>query len=676
LVRAGRRLHDLFTNRWLRAVVRLVGLALLCLTTIVTTGVWYLSNAVPLPDDPVAPQASQLFYRDGHTLLAWVGISDREDVSLDRVPLPVREAVLTAEDRDFYSNSGISVRGILRAMWADAQGGSEGASTITQQYARNAYLTQDQTIGRKLKEMVLAIKLEHRYSKDEILDRYLNEIYFGRGAYGIAAAAQAYFGQPIERLTVAQGAVLAAVIRDPTDLDPANDPVAAHDRWTWIVSGMADAGYLTQAAADALVYPDVLAQAPTDITAGGVNGLIVGLVERELDASGITAQTLHTAGLRVITTLDARTQQAALAAIARGRHGLDPGIHAALVAEDPLTGGILAYYGGDRGAGFFDDATAPRPPASTFKPIVLAAGLQQGISYSSTWDGSSPRLFPDRHGVPLRNAENQQCPRCPLDQAMVHSLNTPYFALAERVGAANVRTLAQRLGVSTSYDSHPSLVDSTAGPRPGSTEAGIALGIYPVSPIDLAQVYASFAANGVRASQHVVAAVLGPSGTTAWLTVVPRHATVLDPRVAADVSTVLAEVVSQNRYLVGRPVAGKTGTQQWGDTIQNQDAWMAGYTPSLAVVVWVGRPQPGPIRDATGQPIAGDGRPMTIWRDFLTGALAGQAVQPFPAPAHVGTDLGDARAAAPVAAATNTAPPGPAPSPSPTPAPTTSAPAG
>src|SRR5690242_1325944 len=210
------------------AVVALV----LAVVAIGTVGAY--AGSVKLPDDPVVAQASVLYYRDGRTVLARVGSNDRTDVPLRKVPLSVRRAVLAAEDRGFYQHSGISARGVARAAWADTVGGgSEGASTISQQYVRNAYLTQRRTAERKAKEAVLAMKIELRYSKDQVLERYLNTVYFGRGAYGIEAAAAAYFGVTADRLTLAQGAVLAAAIKDPWNLDPAVDPKAARDRWSW-----------------------------------------------------------------------------------------------------------------------------------------------------------------------------------------------------------------------------------------------------------------------------------------------------------------------------------------------------------------------------------------------------------------------------------------------------------
>src|SRR2546430_9809774 len=260
--------------RYLERLVR--GVLALAVTGVVAVGGYAAS--VPLPPEPVVAQASVLYYSDGRTVLARVGANDRTDVPLGRVPLDVRRAVLAAEDRGFYDHLGISARGVLRAGWADAVGGgNEGASTITQQYVRNAYLTQRRTASRKAREAVLAMKIETRYTKDQVLERYLNTGYFGRGAYGIEAAAVAYFGIPAERLTLAQGAVLASLIKDPWNFDPAVDAQAARDRWQWVIASI-DRLHWAQVAD--VRYPAV-APRPGSASAGPL-GLIVDQVEQEL----------------------------------------------------------------------------------------------------------------------------------------------------------------------------------------------------------------------------------------------------------------------------------------------------------------------------------------------------------------------------------------------------------
>ncbi|WIM98731.1 transglycosylase domain-containing protein [Actinoplanes oblitus] len=618
--------------RWRRAVTTVAAVLMFWSAAGAGAAEAYIES-VPVPGAAPQPQASVLYYRDGKTILARVGATDHNDVPLSAISPALRQAVLLAEDRDFYDHAGVSLRGVARAMVADVSGKRQGASTITQQYARNAFLSQRVTVDRKMQELALAVNLERQYGKDEILARYLNTIYYGRGAYGIAAAANAYFGVTPDRLDFAQSAVLAAVIKDPWTYDPDHDATAARRRWNWIFATARDAGLIDPAT---VTYPDIR---PAGSAIGGPLGLVVDQVERELAGHGISSRQLHTQGLRVVTTLEQAAERAAVDSVRAHLHGQPAGLRAALVALDPATGGVRAYYGGEHGSGYFDNASAPHPAASTFKAIVLAAALGRGIAYQSRWDGSSPRLFPDR-GVPLRNHDNLQCAECTLQHAMVDSLNTPFYAVTAQIGPNRVRDMAVRLGIPEKYDGRKSMVDVKGDPAPGKTRGDIALGRYPVVPGDLATVYATLAGNGVRHQRHFVESVTGADGS--GYTTPDTPATVLDPKIAADVTTVLTSVVKEHGITPGRPAAGKTGTQQYRDTLDNQDAWMAGYTPELASVVWIGKAKPGPLRDARNKRIEGDTMPSYLWRDFTRSALRGTPVSALPRPAHVGrTDAGD-----------------------------------
>lgn len=621
-------------------------LALIVFGTI--AGAW-LFSLVQLPADPTQPQASVMLYADGTTVLARIGLADRSDVRLDQIPEYVRHAVLAAEDRAFYSHSGVSAKGVLRALWSNVTADdTQGASTITQQYVRNAYLTLDQTVSRKAKEIVLSLKLEHRDSKDQILEHYLNTIYFGRGAYGIEAASRAYFGVGATGLTLAQGVVLAAVIKDPTGLDPANDAAAARDRWAWILDAMVASTWLDPGQRKATAYPTV--REVTDATAGP-DGYLIDRVEREVKTWGVTDQQLHTAGLKIVTTLDPTTQQAVVAAARNSRGGLVGQPNAAIVAVDPATGGVRGYYGGERGSGYFDDALAARPPGRLFQPLVVAEALSQGISLDSQWNGSSPRTFPDRGGVPLYNRDDIQCPYCRLDVALTAGLNTPLYALAQRVGPDRVADLARRAGVAASYGDGPSLVDAPNEPKPGRTRADVSLGRYPVSVADLASVYATFAGGGTHAERHFVAQLRSADDEVVSHPD-PQTRQVLSPGAAADLSFALASQLSpalalpydvmtdEDKLAFARATAGPHPARleaavPFGDDGASSSLWCVSYLPELALVGWLGHDPAQSLHDVAGK-TATTATAAIMCRDALTGAFAGREPRALPNPANVG----------------------------------------
>lgn len=603
---------------WLRAWRRPLLHFLLALVVFGTGAGVFLSSLVPLPSDPVQPQASILLCADRTTLLARIGVTDRSDVALRQVPDHVRHAVLAAEDRDFLSHAGVSVTGVLRALWSNTTGGStQGASTITQQYVKNAYLTMDQTVSRKAKEMILAVKLERRDSKDAILEHYLNTIYFGRGAYGIEAASRAYFDHGVEDLTPAEGIVLAAVIKDPSGLDPANDPEAARDRWKWIRAAMITNGWLSPAAAAALSYP-VATSPATD--ANLPDGALLDQIEREIRLLGVTEQELHTGGLRIVTTVDAEVQAAVVLAARYARDDMVDAPSVAMVALDPRTGGVRGYFGGGRGRGYFDEAVAARPPGQLFQPVTVATALTQGFALGSRWNGRSPRMFADRGGVALYNRDDIQCPSCRLDEALWMHLNTPLYAVAQSVGPDKIAALARQFGVAGSYGGHPSLVDAENEPKPGRTRADIALGRYPVTVADMASVYGTFAAGGSHASRHFVVEI--SSADKQWTNHrEPRSERVLPASVAADLSAALTTPklrppaaqppTSPDWRAVPDPASSMIGARttsatRYGDAGEVSAVWCAGYLPDIAVVGWIGHDPSKPLARTSGQPVTSD----------------------------------------------------------------------
>ncbi|SDG84741.1 transglycosylase domain-containing protein [Klenkia brasiliensis] len=622
----------------------------------VFVGVVYANTKVPSLDDVSQAQTTIVYYSDGTTEMARLGSENRINVTLDQVSDPARDAILAAENRNFYSDPGISVTGIARAAWNNLTGGStQGGSTITQQYVKNTLLTADQTFSRKFQELFLAVKLDNNYSKDEILEGYLNTIYFGRGAYGIQAAAQTYFGVDASALTAQQGAVLAVLVRSPSAYDPANNPEGAQDRWGLVLDGMVEQGWLSQADREASTYPEVLPVTGSSLgLPDGPEGLIVQQAINEVRSRlNLTQDELISSGYRIVTTVNPAYQQAAVDSVNSVMQGEPGTLRQALVAVDPRTGGVLAYYGGATGTGY-DYANNPRPPGSSFKPYVMATALQQGIAIDSRRNGSSPQTFPDRPDQPVRNSGGASCGNCTLVQAMTRSLNTTFYGLAYEVGADNVRTTAlAAMGLgdtwqgtsSPIYNDQPILVNPDSG-VPG---ASIGIGEYAVRPIDQAVGFATLANGGVRHATHFVSQITDSEGGV-----------VLAPGAAVDAGTqaVPADVASDTtlstegvaeysrRSLDGdRPVASKTGTQgQQDSTVNSTDAWMVGYTPSISTAVWMGSDDNSAIINANGSPIFGSGLPGQIWQEFMDRVLAGTPVEELPTRQLIDGDNGDSNA--------------------------------
>ena len=383
--------------KWVRRGLYVTVAALIVLP-IVTFGMAYLIVDVPKPGDIRTNQVSTILASDGSELAKIVPPEgNRVDVNIDQIPVHVRDAVMAAEDRDFYSNPGFSFSGFARAAKNNIFGGdTQGGSTITQQYVKNALVgSQRAGLGgviRKAKELVISTKMSSEWSKDQVLQAYLNIIYFGRGAYGIAAASKAYFDKPVEQLTVAEGALLAALIQRPSALDPAVDPDASAARWNWVLDGMVEIGALSPTDRAAQVFPPTVPpdQARNQNQTTGPNGLIERQVQKELlDLFDINEQTLNTEGLQVTTTIDPKAQAAAEEAVTDSLDGQEPDMRAAVVSIDPKTGGVKAYYGGSDAQGF-DFAQAGLPTGSAFKVFALVAALEQGIGLGYQVD-SSPR---------------------------------------------------------------------------------------------------------------------------------------------------------------------------------------------------------------------------------------------------------------------------------------------
>jgi membrane peptidoglycan carboxypeptidase len=546
---------------------------------------------------------------------------NRVIVPLDQVPEHVRQAVLAAEDRSFYSNPGFDLTGIGRALWNQATGGVGGGSTITQQYVKVSTGQDSFSVWRKYKEIVLAVKISQQQTKDQILENYLNVIYLGRGAYGIQAAAQAYFGKDVGQLSVGEGALLAGTIQSPSRWDPAKSPDAlakSTERWNFVLDGMAQQGWITPVDRAQERYPKFLAeQPPAPGIPGDSGGHIYTQAMKELEARGISQQEIDTEGLTIELTVSKARQDQAVAAVGKVLKGQPDNLRGALVSVDPKTGAILAYYGGPNGVGT-DYAQAMRPPGSTFKPFVLSAALQdtrQRVGLGSTYDGSSPQNF---LGVVVGNSEGFSCNPCTVAQAMTRSVNTVFYRMGIDTGPQRVVEAAHQAGI--------------PGDELPNPTAGIALGDKEVRPVDMASAFATFAADGVRREPYLVAKVTAADGRVLYEHSAAAGEQAVPQPVARNVTESMKDVPSSGQIAVagGRPQAGKTGTVQHPDLAgQNKDAWMVGYTPSVSTAVWVGTDRSDPIRNAAGRPVFGRMLPGSIWQSFMNSALRGAPAEQF-----------------------------------------------
>ena len=527
---------------------------------------------------------------------------------LDQVPEPVRWAVLAAEDRSFYTDPGISIRGTVRAAISDIFGGdTQGGSGITQQYVKNAYLSDERTLTRKLKELMIAVKLTRDYSKDQILEFYLNTVYFGRNTYGIQAAARSFFGEDVEDLTVAQGALLAGLLRAPGEYDPAVHPRQSRLRWHYVLDGMVSTGHLTTAQEAQLKFPKTKPMQSNGHDVVGWRSLLVDAIFADLEQHGISRKEVYARGLTIRTTIDKKAQQDAVTAIDQTFANLTPqqqNMKNALVAIDPDGGGILAYYGGsgpgrkgyDGKQHFYDYARlGGRPPGSSFKPYTLATVLTQTLeqaknkphlaidsyvdgSYCKTIDGT--KICNDPGDLSLSSSHIL------LSLAMKYSLNTTFDELAYTADPDDVAKIAHAMGIAeVSSDGAKTLVN-----KDGHTAFGIGIGDYPVTPIDQAAGFATLANGGKQNDPYLVERATASDGSVVY-THKSDEQQAIDEKVANDVTLTLEPIADWSGVplAAGRTSAAKTGTEGISPTSpNNSDAWMVGFTPQVSAAVWVG----------------------------------------------------------------------------------------
>ncbi len=600
-------------RRW---VWLLLGLGVIA--PILAFAIGWLVFSVPKAEDIAVTQVASFTFEDGSPLATVRPDNvNRISVTLDQVPLPVRQAVLAAEDRTFFSNPGFDISGIGRAVWSQLTGGIGGGSTITQQYIKVTTGKDEFSLFRKYREVVLAAKISKEYTKEQILENYLNAIYLGRGAYGIQAASQAYYGKNVQDLNASEAAVIAGLIQSPSRWDPAKNLEKSTQRWNFVLDGMVAQGWMTPADRARQTFPQWKEPSKTE---GGIpgddRGHIYNQARAELDKLGISEQEINTQGLTVTTTIDPRAQQEAGDAIAKVMEGQPGNLRSSLVSVDPKTGAVLAYYGGEDGVGL-NYANVLKQPGSSFKPFVLAAALQgpNPIGLGTTYDGSSPQTLA---GTKIANSEGESCAQCSVKTAMTKSINTVFYKMGLDIGPAKVAEAAHQAGIPADLLPNPT--------------GGISLGDREVHPQDMASAYATFAADGTFREPYLVAKVTASDGRVIFdrgTTDTGKQAMPAD--VARNVTESMTDVASSSRIGLssGRPVAAKTGTVQSGIEGQNNDAWTVGYTPSISTAVWVGTDDNVPIKNSEGRPIYGRMLPGSIWQSFMDGVLDGTPVEQF-----------------------------------------------
>ena len=590
---------------------------------------WF-TVSIPDPNAYVNSQSTIIQYSDG-TEIGRVGTQNRQILPLAKIPLKMRNAVMAAEDRNYYSNRAFSPTGIARAILNNIKSGSltgEGGSTITQQYAKTAFLTPSRTIQRKIKELVISLKLENALTKDQILENYLNTIYFGRGSYGVQTASQQYFNRNVDQLSLSQIAVIASILRSPGFYDPAlskENKVRLENRFKYVIQGMLDKKWITEAEAKAARMP-VVTPRTTSGQLSGPKGYIIDAVQKELSKLGFTQDQLLVGGYVIKTTLESRAQRSAVDAVNKLYPTKAPdNLHIALVAIRPGTGEVIAMYGGkDYVVRQLNDATQSIALAgSTFKPFALAAALEAGIPLTSMWNGDSPQVFDDL-GKPyeVSNYGNEGWGQVDLLSATQHSINTVYVPLAMKAGMDKVVDAARRAGI-------PESVAMIATPS-------VALGVASPRVIDVTNAYATFAAQGIYSKPYMVASVTGPNKGVLYEGKAQTQE-VFSKEVMADLTYALKSVVNGGTggaaLALGRPAAGKTGTSQ-----SNASAWFSAYTPQLAASVALFRDSASESLNGIGglTSVTGGTFPARIWTAFMKGALKGEPVMTFPAPANIG----------------------------------------
>lgn len=577
-------------------------------------GIFVYQTLQDLPDigdvkSVIKNQTTYIYASDG-TLITRLFRENRTLVPISKISTTMQQAIISVEDQRFYDHRGVDYIRIVGALVRDVKNSKslQGGSTITQQYVKNAYFSPEQTVQRKIREAFLATKLERNYSKREILEKYLNSIYFGNGAYGVEAASQTYFGVPAGKLNVEQSALLSGIIKGPSIYDPYKYPTAAIKRRNIVLNLMQEQGYITKDEGDvARVHP--LSLIPKQQRYTGIAPYYVEWLKTELGKINFDETAIYSQGLKIYTTLDPKIQDDAENAWKKYLpKSTDPDV--AIVVIDPKTGGVKAMVGGKNFATQkLNIATQGdgRQPGSSFKPIVMAAALMNGVSPDDGFNSSSPQRIKVDGGKDwtVNNYSGKSGGgTISLKKAMARSVNVVFANLIVDVGVDKVVDVAHKLGIKSDINPVPAI--ALGGIDPG------------VKPLEMASAYATFANYGKHNEPFGVARIEMPTGA-----VIYKHKSksvqAIDKAVACLVTDSLEGVVrggTGTRARIGRPVAGKTGTTQ-----NYADAWFCGYTPDLAASVWVGHKSGRvPMTNVHGTRVAGGTFPARIWSALMKNA--------------------------------------------------------
>ena len=604
---------------------RLRLLIILCVVVIAGLTFGYIFAAyqsLPTVGNNMRPAvSSQVFDIHGRLVTTLHSDQNRLPIDINKVPQHLQNAFIAAEDNRFYDHIGIDPIGIGRAIVTNITSGgiAQGGSTITQQLAKNAFLSQEQTLKRKIQEAMMALEIERKYSKKEILEMYMNQIYFGQGAYGIQTAARTYFDKDVDQLNLKQCAMLAGLPKSPNYYSPFNNLEEAKKRTNTVLDQMVKYGYISQAECTEAKNADLELTQMKQTDDNADTASFVDYVS-QLVASKYGDDALYKEGLKIYTTMDLEKQRAAAEALRqlpdnyKDENGLTQP-QGALVSIDPRNGHILAMVGG-RGQDSFNRATmAVRQPGSAFKPFVYMTALQHDMSPYSTMEDkaiSYGSWSPQNSDMTFRG-------KMSLADALALSVNTVAVQLADEVGPSNIIANVKKMGITTMEKDDDNLAMALGGLTRG------------VTPLEMASAYGTFANRGVHVKPVAIVKILDRNGNVleneSTLNQDKNKTQVMSEKEAYEMTYMLEGVIDHGTgtgAAIGRPAAGKTGT-----TDNNVDAWFVGYTPTIVTAVWIG--------DDSGShslgEVYGGTIPADIWRDYMTVATQDESYEGFAIPA-------------------------------------------